>query len=187
MERSLERSNTARSYASIAILTLIVILLFGCTNRRLEFNPGDAAPLFYGQTVTGEPLSLELLAGSPVLLHFWASWCVSCKDELSELNALSGDLGDLKLKIVTVSVDQDEKVLAQFIKAQGLTLPTIHDQSKTIAQDYRVTRFPESFLINSEGKLVLFPDPKGRSGMRITGPRPWSDRDMRKALAVALQ
>jgi peroxiredoxin len=116
-----------------------------------SLKPGMEAPDFELADANGKKLSLRSLRGKPVLLNFWATWCAPCVEEMPSLENLHDRLGD-KLAVVTVSVDEDWAAVKKFFP-KGTSLPVLLDASKEVPKRYGSEKFPETFLIDSQGKL----------------------------------
>ena len=129
--------------------------------------PGDLAPAFALPRVpsaSGEaPLTLEALRGRVVLLNFWATWCKPCEDEMPAMERLRRQLAPRGFELVAVSVDAREEDVVAFRERLGLSFPIVHDRDREVADAYQAYRFPESWLIDAEGRLVG----------RFIGPREW--------------
>jgi thiol-disulfide isomerase/thioredoxin len=114
-------------------------------------KPGQEAPDFTLKDATGRSYSLQSLRGKPVLLNFWATWCAPCVEEMPSLENLAGRVGD-RLNIVTVSVDEDWETVKKFFP-RGTALSVLLDSSKEVPKKYGTEKFPETFLIDSAGRL----------------------------------
>ena len=114
---------------------------------------GDAPPPLSGTTSAGDQLSLDGLVGKVVLVDFWASWCLPCKDELPELEKLYAEFADQGLVIVGVSVDEEVGDMEAFLGTMPLSFPVIFDEGKTIAGKWDPPKMPTSYFIGRDGKL----------------------------------
>ena len=116
-----------------------------------KVKPGQEAPDFTLKDAKGRSWSLKALRGRPVLLNFWATWCAPCVEEMPSLENLVGRVGD-RLNIVTVSVDEDWETVKKFFP-RGTSLSVLLDSSKEIPKKYGSEKYPETFLIDSAGRL----------------------------------
>lgn len=112
-------------------------------------------------TLDGQQFRLSELRGRVVLLNFWATWCVPCRSEIPELNAMQRDLETQGLSVVGVSWDDS----AEYIK----------DFQKDVPQNYRVLLDGES-VGREFGGIASFPttlviDRHGRVRQTIIGER----------------
>jgi peroxiredoxin len=69
-------------------------------------------------------------------------------------------------ELVAISVDEDVEPVREFQQRMGLTFPILLDPSQEISRRYQTTGYPESFLIDREGRIAT---------QRFVGPRDWSD------------
>jgi cytochrome c biogenesis protein CcmG/thiol:disulfide interchange protein DsbE len=113
---------------------------------------GLEAPDFELADKSGKKISLKSLRGKPVLLNFWATWCAPCVEEMPSLENLMKRVGD-GLHIVTVSVDEDWEAVNKFFP-KGTALPVLLDASKEVPKRYGSDKYPETFLIDSQGKIT---------------------------------
>jgi thiol-disulfide isomerase/thioredoxin len=75
--------------------------------------------------------------------------------EMPSLQRLERALGPLGLAVVTVSTDEDEEALREFVTRYGLTLPVLRDPGGQVASEvYRTTGYPETFVIDRSGTLL---------------------------------
>jgi cytochrome c biogenesis protein CcmG/thiol:disulfide interchange protein DsbE len=117
-----------------------------------SLHPGMEAPDFELADASGKKISLRSLRGRPVLLNFWATWCAPCVEEMPSLENLHKRVGD-ELAVVTVSVDEDWAAVKKFFP-RGTSLPVLLDTSKEVPKRYGSEKYPETFLIDSRGKLT---------------------------------
>lgn len=154
-----------RSSSPLAVLLTMLLLtavaLVGCrgSGERIPaaFRPldvGAPVPLYTARTLTGD--TVRIGAGEPVtLINVWATWCTSCREEMTDLTALQHEYGPKGLRVVGVSVDQgsDERV-ERFASAQHLTFAITRDPAGDIQQRYEVVGVPTSYLIGHDGRLL---------------------------------
>jgi cytochrome c biogenesis protein CcmG, thiol:disulfide interchange protein DsbE len=101
----------------------------------------------------GDKLSLAALRGHPVLLNFWASWCVPCKAEAPLLAAAARTYAG---RVVFLGVDvQDFRSAARnFMDRYGVRYAVVQDQNGNSYGDYGLTGIPETYWIDARGRLV---------------------------------
>ena len=88
-----------------------------------------------------------------VLLNFWATWCVPCRDEMPELQRLADDLREQPFTLLTIDLQEDSHAIAAFRRDLGLRLPVLMDEDGDVAQNYGVRALPATFLIDEGGTL----------------------------------
>jgi len=118
-----------------------------------------------------------------VLLHFLASWCAPCIEEVPALNALYRQMQGEDFILLAVGTEDTLEDLQGFIDDHGVEFPIYFDSRNLVRHRYGVTGFPETFLLDKGGKLVLMVDPHTRTPtIRLTGPQNWGSPEMRGAL-----
>lgn len=148
--------------ATLAIISLLI-------NERAETG-ANANEVVAGQWVELSPArkvpstsyaiegdkrqSLPDFKGTPVLLNFWATWCVPCLKELPTLDALAKKRDDIK--VVTISIDSATiKQLRGFLDKRGLALQHLgHDDSGKLYRELSAKGLPLTYLINKDGMIV---------------------------------
>lgn len=135
-----------------ALLLGLVGLLPAAAAVPLESGP---APDWQLPRLDGGSLGLGELRGEVVLIDFWASWCVPCRLSLPALRALQQEFAGQRLKVVTISVDEDKAAARRFHERYGADLVGLHDADGRVAAAYRLIGMPSSFIIDPQGQLVL--------------------------------
>lgn len=114
---------------------------------------GEQAPDFSYQLPDGSEVRLSDLRGTPVVLNFWATWCLPCVEEMPELEqAALAAPGEL----VVLGVNRNElpAAIERFTHKVPVTFPLISDLSGAIADRYGVTALPTTYFINRDGTIA---------------------------------
>lgn len=118
---------------------------------RPSVGRGGQAPDFELTDMNGKRWSLASLRGQPVLLNFWATWCKPCAQEIPALANIAHRL-DGRIRVLTVSVDQPREAVKKFFPS-GTRLAVLLDSRKEVSGRYGAEKFPETFLIDSKGRV----------------------------------
>lgn len=156
------------------VLAFVLVAALGAALLRPKSggNAGDPllnrpAPTFTLATLDGGQLSSAQLRGQPLLLNFWASWCVPCRDEAPLLRELS-EKQTGKLRVVGVLFDdKDKNRMRQFIAEYGLSYPNLLDSELKTSIDYGILGVPETVYVGADG-LVKAVDRGGLSRERLS-------------------
>jgi cytochrome c biogenesis protein CcmG/thiol:disulfide interchange protein DsbE len=114
------------------------------------------APDFTLTTFDGQEISLAELRGKVVVINFWASWAIPCKDDVVKLQAVWKDYlvrGDVVFIGINY-IDTDQKA-REFIREFALTYPNGPDVTTSISQAYRITGVPETYIVDRNGILAF--------------------------------
>ncbi len=117
-------------------------------------NAGDKAPNFSIVADNGKTVTAKEFGGKLLLLNFWATWCPPCIEEIPGLNEMAQQLGPKGLVVLGVSVDKDEAAYKQFLAKNPLAFLTARDPAETINLSYGTIQYPESYLIDTNGKVL---------------------------------
>ncbi len=119
---------------------------------------GGTAPAIALTTLDGTKLSLDKLNGKVVLLDFWATWCGPCVGEVPNLVKVYEKYGSRDdFVMISVSLDQDERALRDFIKARKMHWHHAFGDdggANAAADKYGVVGIPALFLIDKQGKIA---------------------------------
>jgi len=162
----------------VAIGTVLLSLLTSVPVRAEGPTLGQPAPPFTLADLGGKSLRLEEFRGKKaVVVNFWATWCVPCRDEMPTLERLWQERqGSLEVLGVSVDVGDPERVKS-FVRAVGVTFPILLDPEGKAGRPYRIRALPTSFVIDRSGVL--------RS--REIGYRDWTSSETRYFLDEALR
>jgi cytochrome c biogenesis protein CcmG/thiol:disulfide interchange protein DsbE len=116
---------------------------------------GLRAPEFTLQAMDGKTYRLSELAGRPVLINYWATWCIPCKAELPILEKLYQEYQQKGMVVISVNaIEQDSTDKVQGIINQfGMTFPVLLDQGAQFANLYQAIFFPTTVLVDASGVI----------------------------------
>jgi cytochrome c biogenesis protein CcmG/thiol:disulfide interchange protein DsbE len=148
----------------------LAALVFGIyrTFREEVIEVGDAAPEFSIVADGGRTISLPNFGGRLLVLNFWATWCPPCVSEMPSLSQFQKDFAAAGVVVLGVSVDRNERAYRRLIEQQKVAFLTARDPEARISSRYGTFKYPETYLIDRNGKVV----------QKIIGPANWTDAGM---------
>jgi cytochrome c biogenesis protein CcmG, thiol:disulfide interchange protein DsbE len=148
---------------AIGLVALLFILLAwslvhdegGDLSRKANAGDLPSAPDFILERLdqNGE-IQLSSLRGKAVVLNVWASWCIPCKDEAPYLEEVWRANRDRDVVVVGLDAKDFRADARRFAKRFALTFPLAYDGPGDAIGGYGVTGFPETFVIDREGRVV---------------------------------
>lgn len=151
-------------WMSLQNLLVAVGLMLLAGSTAVLAQERSTAPGFTLQGLTAENLSLSDYRGKVVLLNFWATWCMPCRQEMPSMERLWQKYQNRDLVILAVSTDEGSPVrVRSFVKRLKLSFPVVLDPESTVSDRYQVSGLPVSFLIDQQGRIVG----------KITGSADW--------------
>src|SRR5262245_1291699 len=100
------------------------------------------APDFTLTARDGQPLSLAKYKGQVVMLNFWASWCVPCKQEMPLLDSIQKKYGKLGFTLIGVNVEPDSKAANAVLEKIPVSFPVVYDTESKVSKLYDVSGMP---------------------------------------------
>lgn len=196
--------NLSRNRIALVTLGAIVTIALGLTYRGalekgsmkvIEPPPAAAAMPGSGQAAPnpaavrpgpspvtlkdGTSRDLSAPSGKLLVVHFWATWCAPCEEELPGLLAWWKEAkADPRIELVAVSVDEDWKTVDGFLaRRNAADLPLALDPKKSAASVFGTEKFPETWILAPDGTILV----------HQVGPQDWSTpatRSLFSALAA---
>lgn len=138
----------------LGVLVLAVILVVAgrailAPGARVGVTVGDTAPPLIGTTLDGRTVSLADLRGKPVVVTFWASWCVPCRDEFPIFRDAEARHPDLV--ILGVVFSDDAGAARAFASDMKVDWTSLTDPTGAMASAYLVAFPPQSYFIDRTG------------------------------------
>jgi len=139
--------------AAIAALAIALVWVVAGTLEPRIVQAGDTAPNFSIVTDDGRTVTRADFGGKLLVLNFWATWCPPCIEEIPTLDGFRRMMGPVGV-VVGVSVDRNEKLYKQFLQRTRVTFKTARDPEENIPASYGTFQFPETYIIDRQGKVV---------------------------------
>jgi cytochrome c biogenesis protein CcmG, thiol:disulfide interchange protein DsbE len=129
-------------------------LMSGRPAHANALHVGERAPPATLVTLDGQKVSTPDLGGNVVILTFWATWCVPCRDELPLLSKYAAEHASQGLRVLGFSLDPPEEVAGVRAVASSLSFPNGLLASSSAPGYGRIWRIPVNFTIDRSGRLV---------------------------------
>jgi peroxiredoxin len=141
-----------RRFWSFAVITILLgaFAATGCERGSHPGNIGKPAPQFAISDGV-QTIDLSKLRGQVVVLNLWASWCAPCVEELPSLLAMQQRMPNVK--VIAVSLDQDDAVYRKFLADHHVNLHTVRDPDGKVNALYGTVQIPETYVIDRKGIL----------------------------------
>ncbi len=147
------RLGVGQFIAFAAVVIVIAAFAIGMQRRFAPPVERGAAPDFSIPTFDGGTFSLADQRGKVVVVNFWASWCVPCRQEAPILENTWRNYKDRGVIFVGVDyVDTDKEAMA-FIKEFNITYPNGPDIGTDTSHRYRIQGVPETYFVGKDGNL----------------------------------
>jgi cytochrome c biogenesis protein CcmG/thiol:disulfide interchange protein DsbE len=135
------------------IFALLGLLGWGLWNNTGGPRESGKAPDFSLTTFEGETITLSDFQGQVVVINFWASWCLPCRDESPYLEATWRKYKDKGVVFIGVDYVDTEKEALAYIEEFDLSFHNGPDLGTRISRDYRIQGVPETFYVGKDGTL----------------------------------
>ena len=91
----------------------------------------------------------KMIEGKPVIIHFWATWCPTCKLEAANIQSISE-----KYRVLTIAVQSgDNRKIEAYMKENGFDFKVLNDTDGLWAKKFKVEAFPTTFIYDGKGEL----------------------------------
>lgn len=118
---------------------------------------GQPAPDFTLVSLDNRKISLSQFRGRPVLINFWASWCIPCREEMPELVKVYESRKDEGFMILGVNLTSSDTLpeVQAFVKEFHISFPVLLDKDGTVAgRLYPLPGIPTSIFIDRDGNVA---------------------------------
>lgn len=131
------------------------------------------APTLALDRLDGPGIALAELRGRPVIVHFFATWCAPCIEEMASLNALAAEMRD-GAAILAVNVGEVDARVRNFFRERPVAFPILLDRDRATMKAWTVEGLPTSFVLDRDLKPAL----------KAEEPLDWTSSAVMAALAA---
>lgn len=145
----------------LGVVAILVVLMFAFVilpyvDKKPSKLSGQELPDFSLELISGgEPgdrVQLSDLRGKVVLLDFWASWCVPCRQQSKTLSTLSPQLGD-DVYLLGIATSDQRSAAEAFVKSEGPTYANAFDEAGRVGAALSVTELPTIMVVDGAGQV----------------------------------
>lgn len=166
-----KKAQTNRHRIITIVIAALALGVLGILVKGLSLNPSIVSSALIGKPaidfevevlegaawlpkLNGNKLKLSDLRGKPLVLNFWASWCVSCREEAAQMEQFWQKYRDRGFIVLGVAIQDTPEAAREFAKRHGKTYPIALDVTGKTTIDYGVYGVPESFFIDEKGIIL---------------------------------
>jgi thiol-disulfide isomerase/thioredoxin len=144
----------ARTSGIAAAVALVSLALSPAACTKSGPGVGDRAPDFIVESLAGSVKKLSNYRGRPLLVNLWATWCPPCIEEMPVLNRLQEAYRGGGLIVLGIAGDEDVEAVGRFLRENTVKFEILLDPQGAVGTEYGITGYPETFLIDREGKIA---------------------------------
>lgn len=142
-----------------AAIAAAVVLVMPASARAADLVPWtEPSPPAFDLAQIGAPnaatFSLGSQRGDVILVHFFASWCEPCRDELPALQRLA-ESGAPDLKVVAVAVADTDSRLRRLLDEAGVSFPVLVDRDRAVARAWSISALPSTVVLDARHRARL--------------------------------
>ncbi len=137
-------------------------LLLVCCSLFAHAQEPQSAGLFFAVSLpdqSGKNVALADYRGKPLIVNFWARWCVPCREEIPELRDIAQKHGAKGLTVIGIGLEDNVPNVQDFIKAYEMDYPLLFAQSQGIelmkALGNTKAGLPFTLAIDREGRILM--------------------------------
>jgi len=144
---------------TLVMVMIIGLKIFAQQKNSLPSSPlvGKQAPDFTLPTLDGKTVSLSQFHGQPILINFWASWCLPCREEMPELVRSYETHKAEGFMILGLNLTYSDTLtdVQAFVNEFHMTFPVLLDKDGQVAEKlYPLPGAPTSIFINRDGTIA---------------------------------
>jgi peroxiredoxin len=138
-------------WTKLGLMALTTVILATAADAA-----GDsAAPAFSLPARGGSTVDLAQFKGQVVMINFWASWCVPCRQEMPLLESMYKKYKPLGFTLIGVNVEPEQKDAESFLKQTPVSFPVLFDAKSKVSGMYNVQGMPTTVFIDRKGNVRL--------------------------------
>jgi len=149
---------------SVGLFFILFSFVASVQSQSSLVKTGEMAPGIFLRDLTGQDFFLSDYCGAPrqswkpqripVVISFFATYCIPCQQEIPELSAIAQEY-DGRVKFFLIDVKEQQSKVTSFVQQKNITLPVLLDKYGVIAKNYNVEALPNLFVIDQKGIITF--------------------------------
>ena len=139
-------------FARAAAIAVVAWATAAAADSQIKPWTGAVTPKLVLPDLAGGRADLGDLRGRVVVVNFWATWCVPCREELPSLQRLRDKLAGKPVEVITVNYGEFVERVRPFLEKEKVELKVLLDTQKDAARDWGVGGLPMTFIIDAKGR-----------------------------------
>lgn len=135
--------------AGLSYLVIFIVVSQAASWWKSRDAPTGDLSDFDGELMDGSRFAVSMFSGQPVLLHFWATWCVICDIEKNSVQSIAQDYPVITIASWSEGVSEVEKYMSE----NQLTFPVMLDNDGRLARSFGLKGVPASFILSPDGEI----------------------------------
>jgi len=162
---------------SIPGFLVLALLALPAVAQVLKPWSGGATPPLVLSDLEGVKHRLADYRGKVVLVNFWATWCVPCRDEMPSIERLRATLEGKPFVVLAVNLAEPESRIRKFLEAVPVRFPVLLDRDTQASKAWQARLLPVTYIVGPDGAIRY----------RYVGELDWSGPEARKAILGLLK
>ncbi len=138
-------------YLKEALLFVVAMTIFANILSFYRSSDLNKEPLDLKEITLLDNTTYKIPQNKPILIHFWAIWCPTCKTEAQNIETISKNFNVLTIALKSGSSQE----INEYLKSRGLTFNVVNDSNGHITQKYSVSVFPTTIIYDKNGNEVF--------------------------------
>ena len=134
------------------VLALLCALCLPAGAAELKPWSGPTPPLELVD-LEGKRHRLSDYRGAAVVVNFWATWCVPCRDEMPSLERLRASVDGKRVVILAVNLAEPDSRVRKFLDAMPVRFPILMDREASVAKAWQAKLLPATFVVGPDGVI----------------------------------
>lgn len=140
-----------KRYVKEILYFIIIMTIFANTLSLYKAQSLSNAPLELKAVKLIDNTTYTLQDNRPILIHFWATWCPTCKLEAANINLLSHSY-----QVITIAVSSgSDYEIKKYLDEHGYDYKVVNDKDGSLARKFRIAGFPTTFIYDKHKNLVF--------------------------------
>lgn len=140
--------------------------------QPLKHWSGGATPALELVDLEGKKHRLADYRGSAVLVNFWATWCVPCREEMPSIERLRASLEGRRFVVLAVNLAEPESRIRKFLEGVPVRFPVLLDRDTQTTRAWQAKVLPATYIVGPDGAIRY----------RHIGELDWSKPEVRKQI-----